>query len=71
MRSRDYDMMPRLWRAMPPPSSDYKSHGPEYIDSSYTALARSPVVIKLIAQIIAAQVIKRNWCRWDGRWIAR
>ncbi|MDI8954241.1 hypothetical protein MJO10_28965, partial [Salmonella enterica subsp. enterica serovar Anatum] len=36
MRSRDYDMMPRLWRAMPWPSSDLQiSWASEYIDSSY------------------------------------
>ncbi|ONF90264.1 ABC transporter substrate-binding protein [Salmonella enterica subsp. enterica serovar Typhimurium] len=57
MRSRDYDMMPRLWRAMPWPSSDLQiSWASEYIDSSYNAPGvQSPVVDKLIAQIIAAQ----------------
>lgn len=57
MRSRDYDMMPRLWRAMPRPSSDLQiSWASEYIDSSYNAPGvQSPVVDKLIAQIIAAQ----------------
>ena len=57
LRSRDYDMMPTLWRAMPWPSSDLQiSWASEYIDSSYNAPGvKSPVVDKLIAQIIAAQ----------------
>lgn len=57
LRSRDYDMMPTLWRAMPWPSSDLQiSWASEYIDSSYNSPGvKSPVVDKLIAQIIAAQ----------------
>lgn len=40
MRSRDYDMMPRLWRAMPWPSSDLQiSWASQYIDSTYNAPA--------------------------------
>ena len=38
MRSRDYDMMPRLWRAMPWPSGDLQiSWSSAYINSSYNA----------------------------------
>ena len=38
MRKRDYDMMPRLWRAMPWPSSDLQiSWSSEYINSSYNS----------------------------------
>ena len=57
LRSRDYDMMPTLWRAMPWPSSDLQiSWASEYIDSSYNSPGvKSPVIDKLIAQIIAAQ----------------
>lgn len=40
MRSRDYDMMPRVWRAMPWPSSDLQiSWSSEYINSTYNAPA--------------------------------
>lgn len=57
MRSRDYDMMPRLWRAMPWPSSDLQiSWSSEYINSTYNAPGvQSPVIDSLINQIIAAQ----------------
>ena len=57
LRSRDYDMMPRLYRAMPWPSSDLQIlWASEYIDSSYNAPGvQSPVIDKLINQIIAAQ----------------
>lgn len=57
LRSRDYDMMPRVVRAMPWPSSDLQiSWGSEYIDSTYNSPGvKSPVLDKLIAQIIAAQ----------------
>ena len=57
LRSRDYDMMPTLWRATPWPSSDLQiSWASEYIDSSYNSPGvKSPVVDKLINQIIAAQ----------------
>lgn len=57
LRSRDYDMMPRLYRAMPWPSSDLQIlWASEYIDSSYNAPGvQSPVIDKLISQIIAAQ----------------
>lgn len=57
MRSRDYDMMPRVWRAMPWPSSDLQiSWSSEYINSTYNAPGvQSPVIDSLINQIIAAQ----------------
>ena len=58
LRSRDYDMMPRLVRAMPWPSSDLQiSWGSQYIDSSYNAPGvKSPVLDALLAQIV----------RWQG-----
>lgn len=59
MRSRDYDMMPRLWRAMPWPSgSDLQiSWASEYINSSYNGPGVSnPVIDNLISQMI----------RWQG-----
>lgn len=61
MRSRDYDMMPRVWRAMPWPSSDLQiSWSSEYINSTYNAPGvQSPVIDSLINQIIAAQEIKK------------
>ncbi len=57
MRNRDYDMMPRLWRAMPWPSSDLQiSWASQYIDSTYNSPGvQNPAVDKLIAQIVAAQ----------------
>lgn len=37
-RSRDYDMMPSLWRAMPWPGTDLQiSRASDYIHSSYNA----------------------------------
>lgn len=62
MRTRDYDMVPRVWRAMPWPSSDLQiSWGSEYIDSTYNAPGvKSPVLDKLIAQIIQAQGDKQK-----------
>lgn len=37
-RSRDYDMMPSLWRAMPRPGTDLQiSRASDYIHSSYNA----------------------------------
>lgn len=65
MRSRDYDMMPRVWRAMPWPSSDLQiSWSSEYINSTYNAPGvQSPVIDSLINQIIAAQGNKENYCR--------
>lgn len=62
MRTRDYDMIPRVWRAMPWPSSDLQiSWGSEYIDSTYNAPGvKSPVLDKLIAQIIQAQGDKQK-----------
>lgn len=43
MRSRDYDMMPRVWRAMPWPSSDLQiSWSSEYINSTYNAPGAKP-----------------------------
>ncbi|MDU1061932.1 MAG: extracellular solute-binding protein [Leclercia adecarboxylata] len=57
MRNRDYDMMPRLWRAMPWPGTDLQiSWSSEYIDSTYNAPGvKNPAVDALIAQIVAAQ----------------
>ena len=57
MRNRDYDMMPRLWRAMPWPSSDLQiSWASQYIDSTYNSPGvKNPAVDNLIAQIVAAQ----------------
>jgi microcin C transport system substrate-binding protein len=57
-RSRDYDMMPSLWRAMAWPGTDLQiSWASDYINSSYNAPGvQSPVVDNLIAQII----------RWQG-----
>lgn len=57
MRSRDYDMMPRLVRAMPWPSGDLQINwSSEYIDSSYNGPGvKSPVVDALIAQIVREQ----------------
>ena len=59
MRSRDYDMMPRLWRAMSWPSgSDLQiSWASSYINSTYNGPGVSnPVIDNLIAQMI----------RWQG-----
>jgi len=57
MRSRDYDMMQRLWSAQPWPSSDLQiAWASSYIDSSYNAPGvKSPAIDALIAKIIAAQ----------------
>ncbi|WP_414164320.1 extracellular solute-binding protein [Superficieibacter sp. BNK-5] len=57
LRSRDYDMMPRVVQAMPWPSSDLQiSWASDYIDSSYNAPGvKSPVIDALIAQIIREQ----------------
>jgi len=57
MRNRDYDMMPRLWRAMPWPGTDLQiSWSSEYIDSTYNAPGvKNPAIDTLIAQIVAAQ----------------
>ena len=57
LRSRDYDMMPRVVQAMPWPSSDLQiSWASDYIDSSYNAPGvKSPVIDTLIAQIIREQ----------------
>ncbi|XTZ39708.1 extracellular solute-binding protein [Salmonella enterica] len=53
MRNRDYDMMPRLWRAQPWPSGDLQiSWSSKYIDSSYNAPGvQNPAVDNLIEQI--------------------
>ncbi|AST70054.1 ABC transporter substrate-binding protein [Kosakonia cowanii] len=58
MRSRDYDMMPRLWRAQPWPSGDLQiSWGSAYIDSSYNAPGvKNPAIDTLLEQI----------ARWQG-----
>jgi len=57
LRSRDYDMMPRVSRASPWPSSDLQiAWGSGYIDSSYNAPGvQSPVIDTLIDKIILAQ----------------
>lgn len=57
LRTRDYDMMPTLWRAMPWPGTDLQiSWASQYIDSSYNAPGvKSPVVDNLINQIMAHQ----------------
>ncbi len=57
MRSRDYDMMPRLWRAMPWPSSDLRFPGHRNISIPLENApgVQSPVIDSLINQIIAAQ----------------
>ncbi|HAU8263460.1 TPA: ABC transporter substrate-binding protein [Kluyvera intermedia] len=62
LRTRDYDMMPRVWRAMPWPSSDLQiSWGSQYIDSTYNSPGvKSPVLDELIAQIIQAQGDKQK-----------
>lgn len=62
LRTRDYDMMPRVWRAMPWPSSDLQiSWSSQYIDSTYNSPGvKSPVLDKLIAQIIQAQGDKQK-----------
>ena len=62
MRNRDYDMMPRLWRAMPWPSTDLQiSWASQYIDSTYNSPGvKNPAIDALIAQIIAAQGDKKE-----------
>ncbi|VTP12837.1 Oligopeptide-binding protein AppA precursor [Phytobacter ursingii] len=62
LRTRDYDMMPRVWRAMPWPSSDLQiSWSSQYIDSTYNSPGvKSPVLDELIAQIIQAQGDKQK-----------
>lgn len=57
MRNRDYDMMPRLWRAMPWPGTDLQiSWASQYIDSTYNAPGvKNPAIDAMIAQIVAAQ----------------
>ncbi|AUU91975.1 MULTISPECIES: extracellular solute-binding protein [Phytobacter] len=62
LRTRDYDMMPRVWRAMPWPSSDLQiSWSSQYIDSTYNSPGvKSPILDKLIAQIIQAQGDKQK-----------
>ncbi len=61
-RSRDYDMMPSLWRAMPGRGPTCKSpRASDYIHSSYNAPGvQSPVVDKLIAQILQWQGNKQK-----------
>ena len=62
LRSRDYDMMPTLYSAMPYPSADVQiSWASEYVDSTYNAPGvKSPVVDKLISQIVANQGDKQK-----------
>lgn len=57
LRNRDYDMMPTLYSAMPYPSTDVQiAWASEYVDSTYNAPGvKSPVVDKLVAQIVASQ----------------
>lgn len=57
MRTRDYDMMTRLWQAQPWPSANLRiSWASEYINSSYNAPGvSSPAIDTLIGKIIAAQ----------------
>lgn len=68
MRSRDYDMMQRLWPAQPWPSSDLQiSWASSYIDSSYNAPGvKSPAIDALIAKIVAAQGDKESSCLSDA-----
>ena len=55
MHSRDYDMMPRVWRACRG-SSDLQISGHRNISIPYNAPGvQSPVIDSLINQIIAAQ----------------
>lgn len=62
LRSRDYDMMPTLYSAMPWPGPDLQiSWASEYVDSTYNAPGvKSPVVDKLVGQIIASQGDKKK-----------
>ncbi len=73
MRSRDYDMMPRLWRAQPWPSGDLQiSWGSAYIDSSYNApgVKKTPLSTLCLNRLPAGRGTKRSCCRSDARWIA-
>ncbi|RPH30337.1 ABC transporter substrate-binding protein [Buttiauxella warmboldiae] len=62
LRNRDYDMMPTLYSAMPYPSADVQiSWASEYVDSSYNAPGvKSPVIDKLVSQIVANQGDKQK-----------
>lgn len=63
MRTRDYDMMPRLVRAMPWPSgSDLQIYwASAYINASYNGPGvSSPVIDNLIAQMIKAEGNKQK-----------
>lgn len=63
MRSRDYDMMPTLWQAMPWPSGGtlQVSWASAYINSSYNASGvSSPVIDNLITQMIQWQGNKQK-----------
>jgi len=57
LRSRDYDMIPTLYRAMPFPGSDLQfSWASQYIDSTYNSPGVSnPVIDQLIEKVIARQ----------------
>lgn len=57
LRSRDYDMIPTLYRAMPFPGSDLQiSWSSQYIDSTYNSPGVSnPVIDQLIEKVIARQ----------------
>jgi microcin C transport system substrate-binding protein len=62
LRSRDYDMMPTLYSAMPYPSADVQiAWASEYVDSTYNAPGvKSPIVDNLVNQIIASQGDKKK-----------
>lgn len=62
LRTRDYDMMPTLYSAMPYPSADVQiSWASEYVDSTYNAPGvKSPVIDNLISQIVANQGDKQK-----------
>jgi microcin C transport system substrate-binding protein len=57
MRERDFDMMPKVYSAMPFPSTDLRIiWGSEYLDSSYNSPGVSdPAVDALIEQIVKHQ----------------
>lgn len=67
-RSRDYDMMPSLWRAMPDRGPTCKSLGVRlYSLQLQRAGVQSPVVDKLIAQILQWQGNKQKLILSVGR----
>lgn len=62
LRTRDYDMMPTLYSAMPYPSADVQiAWASEYVDSTYNAPGvKNPVIDKLASQIVANQGNKQK-----------